>query len=595
MPPARISAIMRGSKGVNMNSRQLYFRVLGEIKPYWPVILFNMVCLGLAAAVDAGMSLLLKPLIDQNLKADSLTHTAAWVVPAQIFGLAILRMITNFGNEYTSNWLGTRVVADLRDKMFARMINMPVRFFDQSSVGVLISRITNDVNQIMQAGIQVMTVFVRDILSVIFYLGVMLYQDWRLTLLCIGLIPGVALSIRLVGKRQRRLARESQSQVGIITSTLDEAFSGQRVVKIFGGQDYEKRRFGTVNNKLRLVNVKQTATSSMNSSLMMMLIGTTLAIVIYFATLQAQAGHLTAGGFVSFISAMMLMQAPIKSITKMNEQLHKGLAAAESVYHVLDQEAERDTGTRTIERAHGNIRIENLRFHYGDPDKWALDGVSLDVPAGQSIALVGSSGSGKTTLANLMPRFYEPVEGRILLDGVELADYKLHDLRQQIALVSQDVVLFNDSVSANIAYGDPEPDMARIRAAADAGYATEFIEQMAQGFDTELGENGVRLSGGQRQRLAIARAIYKNAPILILDEATSALDTESERKVQAALENLMKNRTTLVIAHRLSTIENADRIVVMRQGRIVETGRHAELLAQNGLYAQMHAVQFGGD
>ncbi|MBE9608062.1 lipid A export permease/ATP-binding protein MsbA [Chitinilyticum piscinae] len=575
-----------------MNSRQLYFRILGEIKPYWHIVVFNMLCLGLAAAVDAGMSLLLKPLIDQNLKADSLAQTAAWVVPAQIFGLAVLRMLTNFGNEYTSNWLGTRVVADLRDKMFARMIAMPVRFFDQSSTGVLISRITNDVNQIMQAGIQVMTVFIRDTLSVFFFLGVMFYQSWQLSLLCIGLIPVVAISIRVIGRRQRRLARESQNQLGIITSTLDEAFSGQRVVKIFGGQDYEKQRFGGVNNRLRLVNVKQTATSSLNSSLMMLMIGITLAVVIYFATLQAQSGALSAGGFVSFISAMMLMQAPIKSITKMNEQLNKGLAAAESVYGVLDQFTETDTGKHSMARAQGNIRIEGLRFHYGDSNKWALDGIDLEVRAGESIALVGSSGSGKTTLANLMPRFYEPVEGRILLDGVALADYQLGNLRSQIALVSQDVVLFNDSVSANIAYGDARPDMERIRAAADAAFATEFIEQMAQGFDTELGENGVRLSGGQRQRLAIARAIYKNAPILILDEATSALDTESERKVQAALENLMKNRTTLVIAHRLSTIENADRIVVMRHGKIVETGRHAELLAQGGLYTQMHAVQF---
>ncbi|XZG70622.1 lipid A export permease/ATP-binding protein MsbA [Chitinibacteraceae bacterium HSL-7] len=577
-----------------VSSKQLYLRVLGEIRPYWPIVAFNMVCLALAAGVDAGMSLLLKPLIDQNLKADSLAQTAAWVVPAQIFGLAVLRMFTNFGNEYTSNWLGTRVVADLRDKMFARMIAMPVRFFDQSSTGVLIARVTNDVNQIMQASIQVMTVFVRDLLSIIFFLGVMFYQDWRLTLLCIVLIPAVGASIHFVGRRQRRLARASQNQVGIITSTLDEAFSGQRVVKLFGGQNYEQGRFGEVNNRLRLINVKQTATSSLNSSLMMFMIGTTLALVIYFATLQAQAGHLTAGGFASFIAAMMMMQAPIKSVTKMNEQLNKGLAAAESVYAVLDSPVENNAGTHELSSAAGDVRFENVRFRYGDDGQLVLDDIDLHVGAGETVALVGSSGSGKTTMANLLPRFYDVSEGRVLLDGVPLADYPLSDLRRQMAMVSQDVVLFNDTVTANIAYGDPAPDEARVRAAADAAFATAFIEQLDEGFDTVLGENGVRLSGGQRQRMAIARAIYKDAPILILDEATSALDTESERQVQAALENLMqqRRRTTLVIAHRLSTIENADRIVVMSRGRIIEMGRHAELMALGGTYAQMHAVQF---
>ncbi|AOY01014.1 lipid A export permease/ATP-binding protein MsbA [Jeongeupia sp. USM3] len=575
-----------------MNNRLLYTRLLGEIRPYWPVIAGSIVCMILAAGVDAGLAVLLKPLVDQNLQAHSLAHTAAWVLPAQIFGLAILRLVTNFGSDYASGWLSARVMHDLRQKMYEQYLKLPTRYYDQSSTGVMLSRITFDIGNVMNAGVQVLTVLVRDSFSIVAFLGVMLYHDWQLTLLCLILLPGVAASIRIVGKRQRKLSRSSQETMGEMTRILDESLSGHRVVKIFGGFPYERLRYFNINNRMRSIMVKQNATSGANSGLVMLLIGITLAIIIYFASLRAQTGALTAGAFVSFMVAMMAIQQPVKNLTKINEQFHKGMAAAESVFSVLDEAAERDTGTRGIERAKGEIDIRGLQFHYGDPDKPALSGIDLKVAPGETVALVGSSGSGKTTLANLLPRFYEPTGGEIDLDGVPLTDYRLADLRRQFAMVSQDVVLFNDSVTANIAYGDAAPDPVRVRAAADAAFATEFIENMSEGFDTLLGENGVRLSGGQRQRLAIARAIYKDAPVLILDEATSALDTESERKVQAALENLMKNRTTLVIAHRLSTIENADRIVVMRSGRIVEVGGHAELIEHKGMYAQMHAVQF---
>ncbi|BCL76893.1 lipid A export ATP-binding/permease protein MsbA [Jeongeupia sp. HS-3] len=575
-----------------MNSRALYFRLLGEIKPYWPIVLGSVVCMVLAASVDAGLTLLLKPMVDQNLNANALTHRDAWLLPAQILALAVLRLLTNFGYDYGSGWLSARVVNNLRQKMCDQYLRLPTSYYDQSSVGVLLSRITFDVSQIMNAGVQVLTVVVRDSFSIVAFLGVMLYHDWQLTLICLILIPGVAASIRIVGKRQRRLSRENQATIGEMTRVLDESLSGHRMVKIFGGFNFERMRFFDINNRVRSIAVKQNATSSLNSGLIMLLIGITLALIIYYASLRAQSGALTAGAFVSFMVAMMAVQQPVKNITKINEQLHKGLAAAESVFAVLDQVTERDTGTRALARAAGALKLNDVRFHYGDAEQMALAGVSLDIRPGETIALVGSSGSGKTTLANLLPRFYEPTGGDIRLDGELLTDYKLADLRRQFAMVSQDVVLFNDSVAANIAYGDPAPELARVRAAADAAFATEFIEGMSEGFDTLLGENGVRLSGGQRQRLAIARAIYKDAPILILDEATSALDTESERKVQAALENLMKNRTTLVIAHRLSTIENANRIVVMRGGQIVEIGSHDALMAQHGAYAQMHAVQF---
>ena len=574
------------------NSRALYFRLMREIQPYWHVVVFSILCLAIAAGVDVYLTSLLKPLVDQNLKADSLAHARPWLLPLEIFGLAVIRLVTNFGSDYGSAWISSRVMYDLREKMFSRFLKLPVRYYDKSSTGVLVSRVTYDVSQIMDAGVQVMTTLVRDSITTVFLLGLMLYRDWQLTLLCIILLPGIAISIRFVGRRQRRISRETQASMGDMTRILDESLSGQRMVKIFGGFKFELARFLGVNNSVRTLTVKRAATSSMNSGAIMLLIGITLAFIVYYASMRAQSGQLTAGSFVSFMVAMMMVQSPIKNITRINESLHRGLAAAETVFAVLDETEELDDGTQPIARAQGALKLDDVSFDYGGNNRPALDHVSLNIAPGETVALVGSSGSGKTTLANLLPRFYDVTSGQITLDGQVLNQYRIHDLRRQFALVSQDVILFNDTVSANIAYGDAEPDTARIRAAASAAFALDFVEAMPEGFNTMLGENGVRLSGGQRQRLAIARAIYKDAPVLILDEATSALDTESERKVQAALENLMQNRTTIVIAHRLSTIENADRIVVMNHGRIVETGKHEALLARNGAYSRMHYVQF---
>jgi ATP-binding cassette, subfamily B, bacterial MsbA len=573
-----------------MSNRQLYFRILGYFKPYRSIAIFTLICMIIAGSVDALMMKLLKNVVDGFSEVHR-GELALWIMPAALFALGLVRLVSSFGYEYLSAWLTGKVQQDLRDQVYSRFMHMPVRFFDQSSTGVLLSRITFDIGQIMDAGLNVLTVVVKDSVLAIGLLTVMLWTDWQLTLFCLIMLPGAALSIKIVSKRQRRLSRETQNIMGSLTQILDESLSGQRIVKIFGGQHYEIARFGNANKQVRQLTVKRASTSAMNSGFTVFLIAVAIAGLIYFAGIRAQSGELTAGAFISFMGSMMLLQQPIKNLSKINDQLHRGLAAAESVFASIDQPAEEDRGQHSVARVAGALEYRDVSFRYNE-ERIALDQVSLTIQPGETIALVGPSGGGKTTMVNLLPRFYEPVAGQILLDGVALPDYQLANLRQQIALVSQDVVLFNDTVAANVAYGAAEIDEERVRKALVAAHALEFVERMEGGLAAMLGENGVRLSGGQRQRLAIARAIYKDAPILILDEATSALDTESERMVQAALENLMQGRTTLVIAHRLSTIESADRIIVMQQGRIAETGSHAELIAQDGIYARMHAVQF---
>ncbi|WP_342116839.1 lipid A export permease/ATP-binding protein MsbA [Pseudoduganella sp. OTU4001] len=601
-----------------MQSRQLYIRLLKEFLPYKWAALVTLIGVGVASLTDVllirqlqnvvdavqprgaggapeptGMLAAVHGWLDRFLPTDPGT-AALWAIPALIMALALLRMVSTFTGDYGSAWLTQRVQANVREKMFGRVLRLPNRYFDQSSTGTTLSRIAFDATQVTQAGLSVFTIAVRDTVAVIGFLSALFDIDWKLALFCLVLLPLVALVVTVAARRMRLLSSSAQQAMGELTRVLDESIGGQRVVKIFGGQAYEQKRFDEVVKLNRQLAVKHASTAAMNSGMIMVMVGATLSAVIYFALLRAQDGALTPGAFVAFITCLMSMQGPIKNLTKLNEPLQRGLAAAESVFGLIDAPIEEDTGTRSLSHAKGHIVLDQVGFRYNEDDTEtapALRSVSLDIPAGETVALVGGSGSGKTTLASLLPRFYDVGSGRILLDGVDVREYRLPDLRSQIALVSQDVVLFNDTLAANIAYGDPAPDLARVEAAARAAYAHEFIMRQPQGYQTGVGENGLRLSGGQRQRLAIARALYKDAPILILDEATSALDTESERQVQAALEKLMEGRTTVVIAHRLSTIENADRIVVMAAGAIAEQGSHAALLEKGGIYARLYQTQ----
>jgi len=442
----------------------------------------------------------------------------------------------------------------------------------------------------------VVTIVIRDTIIIAGLLGWLFYLDWKLTLITLAIAPVVALIIRTINHRLRNASRDTQQAMGSITQVIEESVTAHKVVKLFGGQSYEQQRFDSEINGVRRHMMKQAAAALANVPLVQMVAAVALSFVIWLAIGQTGSDAATVGGFLSFVTAMLMLTAPLKRITSITEFIQRGLAAAESVFDLLDSDDEADSGTLELGRVHGELCFERVSFAYGWDGRMALQEVDLQIPAGQVVALVGASGSGKSTLANLVPRFYELRSGHILIDGQDIRTVTLASLRANIALVSQEVVLFNDTIASNIAYGQMrEVPETEIVAAATAAHAMEFIRDMPQGLQTLVGEKGVRLSGGQRQRIAIARAILKDAPILILDEATSALDSESERHVQAAFEVLMRDRTTLVIAHRLSTIEKADRIVVLQKGQIAEAGTHAELLARGGVYAQLHRTQFSGN
>ena len=576
---------------LQMTSTQLYFRLLRYVKPYWGVFALSIVGMLITAATEVALPVAVKPFLDGTfVNKDPFLIT--WV-PVFMVLLYVVRGAGAYLGTYASAWVGNKVVMDLRDRMFRRMLALPLGYFHDNTTGNLISRFTFDAAQVTGAATNVVTVLIKDSVTLVGLLAYLLYIDWKLTLLSLIMVPPIALVVRYFNVRLRNMSRKTQDAMGDITQVLQETVECNKVVKIFGGQEYEARRFAATSNRLRSFSMKQTAAAAGNVPIVQLLAAIAVAVVVYYATKQAQSDATTVGGFVSFLAAMLMLTSPLKRLTGVAEHLQRGLAAAESVFALLDEKPEKDEGTTSLKRAHGDISFNNVGFRYPRADVPALKNVTLSIRSGETIALVGSSGGGKTTFANLVPRFYHPDAGTITIDGHDIEALSLASLRRNIALVSQEVALFNDTVAANIAYGQAAgASPEAIESAAAGAHALEFIRAMPQGFDTLIGENGVRLSGGQRQRLAIARTILKDAPILILDEATSALDSESEKHVQAALEELMQGRTTIVIAHRLSTIENADRIVVLDKGEIAEIGTHRELLDKGGIYANLYGIQY---
>ncbi len=569
----------------------IYKRLFRYALPYWKVFALSTIAMLFYSATETGFAALMKPLLDGSfVKKDPFIIK---LIPPVMIALFLVRGIADFLSSYGLRWIGRQVIGTLRGEMFHQLLLLPTAYYDSQSSGVLISKLTYNVEQVSQAITNAINLVVKDSFTVLGLMLWMIYLNGWLALLFIVMGPFIALFVTYLSKRFRRLSHNLQDSMGEVTQAVEEIISGQREIKSFGAQPYEEHHFAVVNARNAHLNMKLAATNAAAAPLMQLIAASVLAGVIYIATTPAMLEKITVGTFMSFMSAMLLLMPPLKRMTSINAVLQTGIAAAQSIFTMLDDTPESDIGTRSISRAQGALVFQDVSFTYPAAHRPALNHVSCDIAAGLTVAVVGRSGSGKSTLANLLPRFYDPGAGKILLDGVDMREYRLTNLREQIALVGQQVTLFNASIADNIAYGRlDEVPRAAIEQAAEAAYAMEFIRQLPQGLDTLVGENGVLLSGGQRQRLAIARALLKNAPILILDEATSALDTESERNIQAALDVLMRNRTTLVIAHRLSTVEKADRILVMHQGHIVESGTHPQLLALGGHYAALHSLQF---
>ena len=582
------------------SSLRIYLRLLGYLRPFIHLFAISLLGFIIFASAQPLQATTLKYFVDGLVMTDeSSFHTIPVIGKLDLaFGVPLMLVLIVFWQgigSYLGNYYLSRVslglIHDLRRALFDSLLRLPNTYFDQNNSGHLISRITYNVTMVTGAATDAIKVIVREGLTVVFLFGYLLWMNWKLTLVVVAVLPVIGVMVGSASRKFRKQSKKIQSAMGDLTHVASETIQGYRVVRSFGGEDYESERFrasseANTSKQLRMERTSATFTPALQ-------LATFSAMSVMLVLVLLLRGDASAGDLVAYITAAGMLPKPIRQLSEVSSTIQKGLAGAESIFAQLDEEPETDHGTVERERVSGRVEIRNLSFSYGEGVQKVLDDISFTIEPGQMIALVGRSGSGKSTLASLIPRFYHHEHGQILIDGIEVEDFTLRNLRRHIALVTQQTSLFNDSVANNIAYGDlAGTPREAIERAAEAAYASEFIEKLPQKYDTPVGENGVLLSGGQRQRLAIARAILKDAPILILDEATSALDTESERHIQKALDHVMKNRTTLVIAHRLSTIEKADVIMVMDQGRIVERGPHAELLALNGHYARLHAMQF---